>query len=285
VVPGWFALLLFCSASASGQASRPVVVTDFVIESPDHKSNFTPDAERQVELRIATELARLCQERFGFLKWVPADAAAGGSTPAAQLTLSLKAESGSKFPAIFLEYTAAISGQSHFPGVQKEQLFGGFDDQLTTDHARLERTLFEKLRQQLANDAFRHDLHEGFLQDIPLADTVKLLEPQVIIPVNAEELTASHESVLLVRFSAKLSGTLEKGVVELIPVSEVEGSLSCLIQRLLSPTLVVNQTGGWDPKIAVLLQPPAVESLNVFMLIYKKKPNPGTEGALSTRPE
>ncbi len=282
---GRLALVLFCLVSAWSQSSRPVVVTNFTIEAPRHKSNFMPDAERRkFELRIAAELARLCQERFGFLKWVPVDSAAGGPEPAAQLTLSLIAGSGN-FPAIFLQYKAVVSGQPHLTGIEDAELFGGFDDQFTNDHSRLEGMLVAKLREQFANDAFRKDLHEGLLQHVPLANNVTLQAPQVIVPVNFEELTPSDESVLVVEFRAKPSGASIEGMAELVPLGQVQGALSCLIQKLLSPTVIINQRGDWNPGIVPLMQPPTVESLNVFMRVYKQRPNPGTDGALSTRPE
>jgi hypothetical protein len=285
IAVGRVALVLFSLATAWGQSLRPIVVTNFIIESPKHKSNFKPDAaRRQFELRIAAELARLCQERFGFLKWLPVDPANGSPGPAAALTLSLIAGRGN-FPPVVLHYTAAVSGQPHQTGIDDAELFGGFDDQFSNDHPRLESTLVAKLREQFANDAFRKDLHEGLLGQIPLASRVILQAPQVIVPVNFEELTPSDESVLVVQFRARPGGAQDVGSALLVPLGDIQGSLSCLIQSLNSATVVINQKGDWNPGIVLLMEPPTVESLNVFMRVYKQRPNPGTEGALSTRPE
>ncbi len=277
--------LLLSAPAARAQAALPTVAIDFVIESPKHVDNFKPDAlRRQFELDMAAELARLSQDRFSFLKWVPVNNV-GNASPAAQLTLTIKTESGSSFPGILLEYGAKIGGQPHAVEVTPERLYGGFDDQRTNDHVLLKQDLKAKVAQQFASDAFRRDLHEGFLRHIPLADSVMLREPQVIVPVNPDELGASHESVLLVLFKAKPSGSPEDGVIELIPLSEEGGSLGCLIRKLLFPTVVVDHLGGWNPNIPTILQSPVVVDVKVFMADYKKKVNPGTEGALSTRPE
>jgi hypothetical protein len=282
---GWLALVLFCPTSSWSQSSRPVVLTNFVIESAKHKSNFVPESERRkFELRIAAELARLCQERFGFLKWVAMDSATDIPAPAAKLTLSLKAGSGN-FPAISLDYIATISGQAHSAGVVPTDLFGGFDDQLTSDHSRLESKLVEKLHEQFGNDAFRLALHEGLLQHVPLASAVKVREHEVIVPVEFDGFAPSHESILLIEFRASPTGSPVIGFAELVPLGEAQGEVSCLIQKLVSTTVVVHQMGEWDPEIVLLLQPPTVESLKVFMRVYKQGSNPGTEGPLIVRPE
>lgn len=277
--------LLLSAAGARAQEAPPTAVVDFVIESPKHIENYKPDSERRkFELEVAAELARLSQEKFSFLKWVPMNES-GNARSEAQLTLTLKAESGSRFPAILLEYSGKIGGQPHPVGVAPEQLYGGFDDQHTNEHTLLKQDLVAALAQQFANEAFRRALHGGFLGQIPLAETLRLRQPQVIIPINADELGASHESVLLVLFKAKPSGSLEDGVIELVPFSQVDGSVACLIRKLLFSNVVVSQVGGWDPSLPLILQPPVAVDIKVFMAEYKKKVNPGTEGALSTRPE
>ncbi|HEY6182304.1 MAG TPA: hypothetical protein VIW67_08660 [Terriglobales bacterium] len=277
--------ITLASPHVAGQTARPVVATNFVIESPNHKNNFTPATVRHsFELRIAAELARLGHDRFGFLNWTPIDAVTPNTIPVAQLTLSLKAGTGA-FPAISLEYKALISGQAHGSGIEPVELFGGFDDQLTSDHSALEAKLMAKIREQFANDSFRRDLQDGLLSEVPLARAVTLQQPQVIIPVDFGDVAPSDQSILLIRFRARPNGATVEGSAELVPLGEDQGALNCLIQNFLSSLVTINTRGGWDPNIAVLTQPPTVETLNVFMRVYKQRSNSGTDGTLATRPE
>jgi hypothetical protein len=106
------------------------------------------------------------------------------------------------------------------------------------------------------------------LSDALIVNTVS---KDVIVPLDFEDLHASDQSHLLVRFTAKPddqpadAGTMRLRPVKPVVVGDLMGSVDCLVYMFEFREVRVPAPGGDDPRIFGILMPTSMQSAQIFM--------------------
>lgn len=280
-----FLLLLF--VPSLGVAQLPVIDTRFAIES----QLLTQKLDRRMaalEAELSREIAKEAWQRFGFLQW---SAVAGDS--AAGFVVTLRERSTLDGPEFGLTYGYVRGGASR--GLQigsRRPLYPALQPgkPLTNANNELRDDILERVRGDL--DAFRRQLHERFLRDIPLTTIppeVNAANKMFIIPLKWDDLHAGWSSILRINFSAPRPDTNvlcdgDIAVSDLAPAVDttdalVRGRFKKFSYPFFDHTL---EEGEWHPQIPSILARNRVQKLTVYMLIYDPSDSDDTTGTRVT---
>ena len=292
----YFALLavqLSFAVSLRAEDAAPLVEIAFNIRAADFRTNLTDTNRTDIESKVMEQLATLCSQYFGFLKWIPKNHVEDSSKPAAHLKVTLVGQRVGFASRISLKYSKVVNGQDMDLQLKEDWLllYRAWDDQPTHNRGQLKSDIFNKLVRQFANDDFRDKLHEQFLSTISLTRDVNVITPdkRLIIPISATALRMRDGTILLVKFISNIpqSGGPKDGIIRVEKdgmsyVDPYRGYVRAVILLFNYPPVRVE---GWHDRVPIVLQHKVADTLKVFMEKYSPDPNPGTRGSLVTSPE
>ena len=280
------ATVLFAAAPTAAQPP-PELEAAFVLDpgSVFVTTKLTPLQQDQVRDQVSRRLAELGASYFGFLHWRPAGQS--GAAGVARLTVTLRdvpKQSGQ-------DNVIELSGRYGNTAVSLSQLgrtvvYRWFDLPKPSDPGALGDRVVQKLEELFASEAFRREVHAGFLRGIPLAEEVMALggDRRILVPLSWDELRPGSESILLVKFVAasQRPGEMQLSLVKKRLAQPRRGALQAAIKLFDCAPITLSDLGAWNAQIPGLLE--GARQVRVFMEIYVHDVAPDVENGLVTSP-
>lgn len=275
-------------------ASPPSVRTGFVIDSKEFKDKLdeTAGAREGVENAVSTAIANEAKLRFGFAEWN----AEGNATPAAALTLHLIQTPAGGRAEYSLRYSCRIGTVSRELDWHEDPLYAWYLEGVPLRQPDvLQQDVLSRVKSHFGNEAFRKTLYETFLTDIPLttaAPTVRPSEQKIIVNVPWHSVDLHPDSVVRIDFTLKTvppNGS-DSGSVELTSLDErsndpgrgdIEGSV---VKFVFPPVTTAAGAAKWEPEIATVITPDALQTFKVHLTVYKRRLFDDTQDELASRP-
>src|SRR6266849_4553740 len=277
------------ATGAAGQAIPPPLVrTTVVIDSSLLRDNLDPaELERARQELAAYAAEKLPNPGFDYMRWLPAQLQPALPS-VAELRVVIHQRSFSGIPRLILEYQAFLGGtQISLSSIAAQPIYDGPAPSVHSVDRLIADVKSLRLDKDLPNEDFRRRLGEEFLRNIPLSEKVivEAGKPDIILPLEFDALHASDQSRLYVEFTAQPdTQPADTGIMRLRPIKKVragtfEGGVNCRVYMFVFKDVSVPEPGGDDPRVLVILAPPSVKSLRVFMEKFERR-----AGTLITTP-
>lgn len=264
----------------------PVVGISFLI--PDTVfTEIDPEVQDAIISEINNHIVEKCSTYFGFLSWKSVSTSTSLSSDQL-LLLNLKTINNSiGLQAYDLVYSGKI-GNDYYPNFQQirpYRLYEYYDEKPIHNPQKLKEDIIKGIETQFFDEAFRRDLHNNFLKEIPLTQKVypDSSSQRIILPILWSELNSTQRSILLVEFKANgRDGYMEVNPVGQVYTGQWDGMVKCVVIHFSHDPIEDNH---WNDEIIRRLQKPQLDTVDVFMSVYDKKNNPGTFGTTVIDPD
>ncbi len=275
---------------AAGQATPPPLVrTTVVIHSSLLEDNLDPaELERAQQELAAYAAEKLPNPGFDYMRWMPAQVQP--ELPSvAELRIVIRQNSISGIPRLMLEYQGFLGEkQISLSSIGAKPIYDGPAPSVHSVDRLIADVKSLRLDKDLPNEDFRHHLGEEFLRNIPLSDKVivEFGKPDIILPLDFDALHASDQSRLYVEFTAQPDAQpADAGIMRLRPIKKVregtfQGGVNCRVYMFEFKDVNVPEPGVDDPRVILILAPPSMKSVHVFMEKFERR-----LGTLITTPE
>jgi len=283
------AALAGAAAAADTLGARVQVV--FAITAPDFVRNLPAPASAEMQRRMASELAVMAHDHFGFVEWLSSPPPAGPPADA-ELRVTLVGEAREDGSRTSIELRGAVGGQPiEMPELPNVVVYELWDDKPTHDAAELRLKLVDVLHERLDNDDFRRRLQEQFLSQVPLSRRVVVRgqDKRLLVPASWKSLHARPDSMLRAVFSATpAAGAASEGQIRLSPegpmaAEGLQDAVVCRIRQFTFPAVTVEGVEAWHERIPVLLGPGVLNRITVSMESYQREAS--RPGDLAVEPD
>lgn len=268
----WLSLPLAAALMAAPASADPPlrrVVTDLRISSPQVQQALQPAARSALQKSVATSIAALARDRFGYLEWVPQPAAGADGAPLLVLEVFEEPAGPICDGAVRWRFVGEVKARPVFSGTAQD-LYDGCDPNPGFKNAAdFEADLTRAVKELLEKPEQRARIQSEFLRRVALVSSLETDQKRVLVPLAADQLLADRDSRLRVDFKVDQ----KRGEMTLRPWDPAGARMQVLLNSLVCGSIAipcsdVASEGGedWEPSLPGLLR--SCTDLAVFMEKY-----------------